>query len=723
MIPDVTILRATGVTKHGYLHVSQKWILLYFFIILLSNQAFCQNNNYIVLTPEPNSIVNKGNLFVSVVLTPNIKFSDKEIKVLIDKTLVKVIPRINQNKLTFLYENSLPDGKHHIEIFAKTLNEPSKYKIIEWFFFVNINTDSTTYIVFDKNHNIGTRQGIEKLKQYSFSGSLFADNRSEFLNGSGQALRQEPIYTRTLSFQALARCNNAQIPIRFFTTTDNYSQIQNRDFFQVGFVNKWMDISYGDINPMMDRLVLSGVRMRGVKAKLMAGGSSVQLYYGEMNSAVEGSVHKYVPGSGYIPPNFINDSVYKIPGTYKRMMMAGRFELGNKREHIKWGIHAFKAKDDINSIQHGLAPKDNIAAGSDLTFKLFKRSLVISFGAAVSAITNDISYGVANKAQIDTTFNTHLPYDPADYKDYLIMNSSTVPIIPKNFDYGAYFGSLAFTNKVQSFSLEYRRNGPQFFSLGNPLLRNNYEGYVVGERIWFWRKRLMLNGNYQDFSNDLNQSLIATMKTNIINGSMFFTYKNNWPNLVVNYMVQNRNAKNAVISLATVDDRMEIFLTNLNYSKKFWGINHNFRLIYNQTKREDYIRPESATRFYNAMFGLTENFTDFFYLSLDAGKTMVYNYSNQFVSDINTYNGSLNWQNKKGIRTSISMANSINWATVYTNQTQRFSVIARFGFKFFRTMGIDMEYGYQPFKDETNSINNYQEQYGYIRYTYDFDFR
>ncbi|MDP1726656.1 MAG: hypothetical protein Q8M15_07720 [Bacteroidota bacterium] len=690
------------------------------FICLTSHS---QISNYTIINPQPGSIVSSGNLFVVVSFSSNHRIIENDVKVLIDRTQILILPKINQNRLSFIYENTLPDGKHFIEIRYRNRNESAKIKSLSWYFYVNVKVESDTLLTKNKYPLPGSKYESVKLKQYTLNGNLMTDNRSEFIDGAGRALRQEPAYTRTLSLNALARLNTNQLFIRFFTTTDNYSQFQNRDFFQVGYLNKWFEVSYGDINPSMDRFIVSGVRMRGVKAILRSGGSSLQFYYGEINTAIEGSIQKYIPGTGIIPTNFVNDSMYKLPGTYKRLMMAGRMELGNKREHFKFGISAFKAKDDIHSIQYGVTPKDNLAAGADMTFKLFKRRLGISFGAAVSVITHDISYGVANKAQIDTTFNTHVPYDPADYQKYLIINSSTVPVFPKHFDYGAYFGNIFLNNKFQNFSFEYRRNGPQFVSLGNPFLRNNYEGYVIGERVWFWKKRLSLNGNYQEFTNDLNQVLIATMRTQYISGSAFFMYNANWPGILFNYMVQNRNAQNAIVKTATINDKLDILLINMNYAKKFWNLNHNFRLVYSFTKREDYLRPESNTTFYNLMMGLGENFSENFFITFDAGKTIIFNQAKESLSDINTYTGSLNWQNKKGIRAGASVSNNINLATMYFNKTQRFSFIGKFGFRIYKGMALDAEYGYQPYTDDGNSNNNYKEQYVYVKYTYDFSFK
>ena len=94
------------------------------------------------------------------------------------------------------------------------------------------------------------------------------------------------------------------------------------------------------------------------------------------------------------------------------------------------------------------------------------------------------------------------------------------------------------------------------------------------------------------------------------------------------------------------------------------------------------------------------------------------------MSDVLVYNFSLDWQIKpKLFFTSVAISN--NQMTTYTPvylysyPTYRMAYIVRFGVRFFKGMGIDVEGGYQPFIDRFNTVNNYNETYGYIRYTCD----
>jgi len=680
-----------------------------------STFTFAQRSEYNIISPEENSIVANGNLFVSIALTANRNFSEQDITILLDKNLFDVNVKISGNRISFLCLDNLRHGKHLIDIKYKT-KEDNIFHNASVSFYINTKEDQLTDV--GNERDVYTKRIVDNIK---LSGNIIADNRSQFLSGSGMSLRQEPTYTRTLAVNLNAQYKRAQIPIHFFMTSDNYTQVQNRNYLQIGFLNKWLELNYGDINPNMDRLILSGVRMNGAKIMFKAGGSSWQFYYGELNSKSEGTLYKYLPGSGSIPSNFINDSMYMAPGTYRRFMLASRLEVGNKKDYFKVAINAFKAKDDINSIRYGITPKDNLAGGVDMTFKIFKKSLVLSSGIAGSIITNDISYGVASKKQIDSTFNTSISFDPVNYENLIILNSSTVPIIPTIKDFTALYALISFQKKIHFTSIEYRQNGPQYFSLGNPLLRNNYEGISVSERVALWKRKINVSANYQKFSNNLTQTLISKINTDMFFGSMILSIDPKYPTVAFNYILQFRNSSQGVVQSANVNDQLQTILVNCSYNTNLWNINHGFRLMLYSTSRTDDIRPQNRTDFYNAIIGIQEGVTKNFSINLEGGKTFIFNSNNERLSDINSYSGGASWQFKKYTTLlSLSVSNNFTHATIMSDESQRFSIILRSGFKLWTNLGLDLEYGYQPFKNETKPQYNYSDQFVYIRTTYNF---
>jgi hypothetical protein len=684
-----------------------------------------QNPSWTVISPEPNSIISNENLFVYVALSPDKKFDPKDIRVLLDKVPLNVIVKTNENKLSFVYLALLTDGTHNIDIWANVSGEAS-IKQISWKFHVNFMDDSLVEPVKAERRKIT----MDKKSNWSLTGNITADNRNEELTGSGRGLRQEPDYTRTIGVNLSPRYKEMQLSIKYFNVSNHpgfdkfYDATQNQNFFQIGFQNESLDLAYGDINPSMDKLILTGVRLKGYKVKLHAEEGFLEVFYGDMSPAIEGSTIKYSRGDGSIPPNLVNDSTAMVPGNYRRTLAAVRFEKSSSRDTYKFGINALKIKDDVESIIYGVAPKDNVAASFDLGLRLFKKTLAMNLGIAASAITNDITNGPITKAFADSTFNIDLPFNPLDHERQLVLNSSTVPINPFKFSYLAYYGQMSFTEKFHSTSLEYTNNGPNFYSLGNPFLRNNYKGFNASEKVSLWKRRINLYLNYQNYKNNINQTLVSDISTSMYNATLFFNYGSKLPTVMFNYMFQNRNSENGIVNSATLKDQLQFYTLNINYYKTFWKMDHNFRLLYTAITRDDLLRVENKTSFSNIMLGIGERFYKTFSLSIDGGKTLVYDAGKKKLSDFNSYSGTLDWRNKsQKFHASFSATNNTTIATILSNQTSRVSLVVRSGIKFWHRMALDLEYGYQPFHDTTTPENNYGEQYFYARYSFDIDTR
>jgi hypothetical protein len=138
----------------------------------------------------------------------------------------------------------------------------------------------------------------------------------------------------------------------------------------------------------------------------------------------------------------------------------------------------------------------------------------------------------------------------------------------------------------------------------------------------------------------------------------------------------------------------------------------------NISNRNDLINTQNKFSSVNSMIGVSERISEAWNVSADFGKAVISGFSNGTISDINIYNFSVDWQIKpRKYFTALSVSNSQTLMTLYSNESHRLSIIGRFGYKFYRGMAIDLQGGYQPFIDQTNSANSYSEVYAYIRYT------
>lgn len=680
--------------------------------VLLStiNTVNGQSVNWLVQSPLPNSTVSSEDLFISLRINDEFHYGQEEqIRVFLNNKMISGNMKVMGNTLHMLYTGPLRSGKNTIKI-ETYIVELNSFQQTEWSFLVGSPKTTRYYNAQDSTNG-----------NYDLTGVVTMDYRKQFLSGPGQSLRQEPLYTSTMLVDAVARYKNATMPVRVFMTSNNKDAQQRMNYFSVGFRNTWLETDLGDMNPTFDELVLSGARVRGGRLMLKYKAGSIQVISGQMNNRIEGEIRSYVPGMGY-NGSLLNDSQYVTPGVYKRTMSAARIQYGVADSKFKMGITAFRAKDDTTSIRYGLLPKHNIAGGVDMGARFFRKTVGLSAGAAMSVLTNDISNGALDKDKLDPKYNIDLPFNPKDYEKIMIINASTVPESLGSGNSLAYFGRVTFNNKFQNLSIEYKNNGGQYYSLGNPFLRNNYRGILASERFFILKRKVFLGLVYQNYSNNLNNTLPAKVYTQVYRGDVYVNWDKKWPTLYLNYMRQNRNGKSGFENIVGVDDRLNNYLVNIGLSRDFWNIDHFFFVNLNIFDRKDRVRIENHIISYTGTVGINETFNDNYNMNADLGKTMVFDANGERIVDVLVYSLGFNWLVKpEKYSASAILSNNQTYATMLSNESYRLSAILRFNWTFWRGMNLMLEGGYQPFRDKGLSTNNYDDSYIYIRYSSDLN--
>ena len=700
-----------------------KWKIILLTLLFSCNFIFAQTTSWNIISPQKDSIISNQNLFIAAALS-NYSLDNNVLISLDDKTLTGNL-KIAGGNLSMLSFGTLTDGKHKLSIktFIKTLNRTDE---IAWFFYVNVKKDNLT-------KKSALKPAVEKpIQGWLIQGSLMADSRDEFLSGVyADSLRQEPTSTRSVALDMKIKHNSLEIPIKVYATTDNAtSGYLPRNFFQIGIHYKRFELDYGDLNPCLNQLMVTGVRVNGFHLKLKIGNTSVQTYYGNMvQNSIEGSVNVYTPGSGTIPSTLYFDTKdsalkYITPGVYKRWMAAGRFEYKKaNKDNFTFGVTGFKATDVVKSIQYGFRPKDNVVGGLDMSLRLFKKTIQISGEIAGSAITNDISYGVLNTAVLDSAFNTQIAFNAGSYYPYFTINSSTVPgRLVNASDALAYTAKITHTLRNSTFNIEYRNYGLSFYSLGNPYLRNDYKGVSIGERIGFWKRKLTISANYQSFTNNLNNDLPLLVTNHSFNGSLTLNISPKLPTVFFNYLQQQRNGvSNLESSVPGVNDFVYFYLTNLSYRFKMFHLEQGLRANFTINERKDQINPQTRSLMYNYMIGYNATLNKIT-VSIDGGQTTIEDYQNNKIANMFTYSAILEWKIiPKKLFTSAGISNNRTMSTILSPASLRMGYIYKIGYRVKNGMGLDLEGGYTPYKDYGNSINNYEEKYVYLRYTYNFN--
>ncbi len=690
-------------------------------LFFLFNFIFAQSPIWKVIAPQRDSIVSNESLFISFSVT-NYPV-DNGVIVLLDNKPVVGNLKTQGNIVNLLSFSTLPDGLHqvYIKAFIKALNRNEEY---HWNFYIKAKKGSSI-----QNNTPPT----DKSKEWAIEGNFSADNRNEFLNGQFvDSFRQEPVFTRSVSLDMDVRHNKLEIPIKFYATSDNISSgYLPRNFFQIGLHYKKVAVDFGDLNPSLDQLIVSGIRVNGLHLKLSLGKSSFQVYGGYIvKNAIEGSVNAYTPGSGYIPPTLFfdaNDSSFKYitPGVYKRWMYAGRFEFKqNKKNTFGFGITGSKVTDVVKSIKYGLQPKDNLVAGVDMYLKLFRKTVQISGEIACSALTNDISYGILNTAKLNSVFNIGIAFNPASFYPYITINSSTVPGNLHNVTEAlAYTTRLTHTKRSHSFTFEYRKYGGAFYSLGNPYLRNNYKGLSVNERFGLLKRKIIISLSYQSFTNNLNSTLPMLVNTNTFNGNFTLNINPKLPTIYFSYMQQQRNGEsNLKSAIPSVNDFIYYYNTSINYKFHFLNHDHNIRTNFSINERKDQLNPQTRNIMSNYLLGYNADFKRFA-INTDGGQTVIKDFEDNKIANIFTYSGNFEYKIiPKTLTTSFGVSNNRNLRTYLSTSSSRMAYIYRIIYRCANGMEFNLEGGYTPYKDYNESVNNYDEKYVYLRYTYNFDF-
>lgn len=697
--------------------------LILLFILFIGININAQQVRWTAVAPSPNSIVGNDGLFIQLLINDSYTFQEGTVQVLLDGELLNALTKVNGHKLSIIYEGTLPDGKHTIEIKSR-IPQVGRMEQNSWIFFVNRQD-----VIDDKRVRPVSTSGLVDQHQFNskkltFSGTLSAESRHEFISGSGAALRQEPSFTGSINADIVGKVKDITIPVKFYTTSDNRFIQQTPSFYNVGFKKKWLDAEVGDMNPSLDKLILTGVRMRGVKLAAKLKTMSLQIFYGYMNQSYEGKLETYAPGLGVIPTSLTNDTQYIIPGTYKRWMTALRFEKVNKKGTYKIGFNAFKAKDDTTSIKYGLEPKDNLAASMDLTVRLFQKRFTINTGLAASVLTKDIKYGALGSKYIDSVFHTPNSIDPYGFQSLIVVNASSQPLSLKDGQFLAGYAQGIYNYKNNYTSVEYRRNGGGFYSLGNPFLRNNYNGININQRLNLMQNKVTLGANFQDYSNNVNESSAITSRTTILNGNTFLNLNSKYPSLFLSFMQQSRISNNSLQKIDSVASRKSTFsnlTASLNYNLSVGKVVHSFRTSYNANISNDDSRPDNKVLFNSMSFGVSECINKRYNLSADIGKTTLTNASGDKFSNLLTYSAFAQFiidENKANAAFGIS--NNVNTATLFANQSTRMSFVLRGSYRFYKGMSVYLEAATQPYRESMNTLNNFDEKYVYIKWMYEF---
>jgi hypothetical protein len=548
-----------------------------------------KDQEVVILSPAPAETVALEDLFVSISL---IKASDN-VDVQATRVFIKGVDITEYvlfaGDLILFYANNFPEivtpGKNSlkVELYDK---EGNLYHTVE--------------------SSFETRRKdalIRTVKDFAYSGMINAESRREEYSGSDE-------WFNNVSMDFDGNYKDWNFGAYAYVTSEESDELQAQNRFSAAVnYQSWFRLKAGDAYPRYSEIVMNGKRVRGVSGSLNFGTFNIQSSYGRIYRGVEGRLlQTYSRDEAPLESNVIlidsskHNNPYGLisPGTFKRNLFVVRPSFGSGR-NFQWGLTYLHGKDDMNSIEFGAKPKENVLAGTDLKFALDDQRIIFNGQAAVSLLNTDISPGELSDAQIDSIYsddNSALGGNAEDFKNlrdqvgrFITFNQYIGPLNPDEFSSLAAEASLQFNYFDNNLRASYKYRGNDYYSFGNDYLRTDLKGFNLSDRIRLARNQVFVTLSFEKLQDNLQNTKPATTNFQTVNTSVSYFPREDLPAVTVGYSYyRNDNdittdASDELRPLA-IDDNTNRFILTLSYDVKY-GIDHATSLNITSSNRDD----------------------------------------------------------------------------------------------------------------------------------------
>lgn len=693
--------------------------LLSLIVLCITTSLSTFGQNYEVLSPERGDTINADELFIALRIPPEDTGRIKRVTVMLDDAIdLSGLVRIKGDLLTIYYPSILNPHSYTIEVSVKYTDKKERYYVANWLFYVRN----------EKNERKKAIKDGEPVKPITtqIKGHLTISSRDVFLSGPGQELRQEPSSTRIVNLSVTPKVGNFEFPIKLRYNSLDVSTLQSRNRFLVGVRTKNQEVLYGDHYIHYDKLVFNGARVRGLKVTLgLNRQNTLSVVNGTVQRGIEGSIHQYNPTALPPSPLLSENSTYISPGVYKRNLLGVRLRTNPETKLSSIGLSFVKSKDEINSIQYAVAPKENIAFGTDYFQYFFKRKVKIDMGAAVSATTHDISGGVMSQQEINDTYGVEVNYDPNDYRQLITINSSTTPLGTRNLPFISWYVKARVKLKSNQLTIGSKKVGAGFMSFANPYLRTDRWELFARDRISLLKKKVNLTLDYKHFQNNLAELQTSTRFTNSMGGNLGLNISKKLPVVNLGYRFYLRHNSSDVFGNSASDDIVNSMNASINYQLKTGDYKHRFGLSFSQTNSEYAILPNNVNQYSYLSLNIQEQFPFKLNVGFQVSKILLSYYASptQETQLENLYiNANAKYRfakDKVGLK--IRFGNYISSLSDQSTST-RIQLAVGGDYKLSRAFQVQIEGGIAPFNSQDNPSEDYNETFIFIKLKYDFLF-
>ncbi|NIR50468.1 hypothetical protein GWO43_18335 [candidate division KSB1 bacterium] len=520
-----------------------------------------QESPVLILSPEQGEEFNVGEevVIAASFLTGESEIDVNSINLFVDGLNVTLESDVTENLLTFT-TSELPPGKHQVLVQGHYASGAALPRT-KWTFRI-----------------VGERR--QRRSEPLVQGRVFAESRHEEISNVG-------FHDNNIGGFLSGNYGIAKYKARVYLTTRESGRFQPRHRYSFDVQVPILGITVGDTYPRFNDLMLWGKRVRGVHGRLHFGFFNLDLVHGETVRKVSA----------------LRDSTGTVTrfGTHRRKLLGIRQSWGSGR-HFQLGFNLLKVRDDTTSLAAGefsTSPKDNLVFGSDIFLSLDNRRIELRAAGAFSLLSNDISNGPASRDDVEEQFDVELPFDPAGFADWLIINSSTTPLDPRDLTSLAYNFKLRLNYFNNNLQFGYKSIGSEYVSFGNSFLRGNIRGFYLNDRFRLFQNKVSVNlglENYLDNFDPDNRNPDTKLRT-ITTGLSIFPGRG-LPNLTFN--LRNHNRDNDIDSLffdntGTLPDTTDIRENNntrdltvqLSHDVNFHQLRNSITLSYITSDRDD----------------------------------------------------------------------------------------------------------------------------------------
>jgi len=438
----------------------------------------------------------------------------------------------------------------------------------------------------------------DRSRKYKYSGSVVGEVRNEYFN-------TESTLYNNIGLTLSGEMDAWRIRGYGYLTSEENTSLQPQNRYSLTLSNNWLYFRGGDSYPRYTNLLLNGKRVRGVDAKLDYDEFSLQGSYGQIRRSVEGILlETYSSDNTPLVSNVIriDSSKYGDPygrvefGLYERDLLSGRLAFGSSND-ILVGLSFLHSKDDVQSIDFGLKPRENLVAGIDLGMSFDNRSIVFKGEAAMSVLNSDITTGSFTDEQIDSIYSSE-GIQGGDSETFKQLSNTFGSIMTVNqFIEPLNFTELSSLATEGTIELNYYSNrlrgsyiyrGSQFISFGQEYTRTDVQGFNINDRIHLAKNQLMVTLGYENLHDNLQKTKLYTTTFQTFRISASLSLLANAPYLTIGY-IRNENS-NGVEPEDTlrinVDDVTNRFSANIGYDFNL-KVRHNTTLGFMASQRVD----------------------------------------------------------------------------------------------------------------------------------------